>query len=591
MTMARAGPRTFMNEQPKSIWTKPWKGPRALFLWFLLLMCGVFVAVFGVGWLSFGNLSRMEDVVALSFLLALVPFLALIILVASLFIHWLCCWRNLRRFLFGVACLATLVALFYAEENLRGKWAWESFKREWEAKGEHFELSGVAPAPVPDEENFAMAPVVASAYSQLLDRNGHQIRPRNTNIVNRLEMPIEVNAKEPALPAMGNWQKAVKTDLQAWQEYYRKAAALTNQFPVAPEPQSPAADVLLALSKYDPTIEELRQAGRRPYSRFPLEYDADCPAAILLPHLANFKGCVQVLRLRAIAELQLGQTEKALDDVNLSFRLVEAIRTEPIFISHLVRIALVNITLQPVWEGLADHRWSDEQLRTLGQELGKLDFLADYRTAIRGEMACAAGDIDYFRRTRKLAVLGGFGDDGSSPVVSSLIPSGWFYQNQLHCCRFETQWYLPLADQERRLASPAAVRRADAALQSETSHKNPYNILETMLLPALANAVKKFANGQANVDLAQVACALERYHLAHGQYPDALDALAPQFIEKLPHDIIGGQPLHCRRTNAGQFLLYSVGWNETDDGGQVAFKKDGAIDTQQGDWVWRYPGQ
>ncbi len=67
----------------------------------------------------------------------------------------------------------------------------------------------------------------------------------------------------------------------------------------------------------------------------------------------------------------------------------------------------------------------------------------------------------------------------------------------------------------------------------------------------------------------QIACALERYHLAHGEYPETLDALMPQFMEKMPHDIIGGQPLHYRRTDDGKFLLYSVGWNETDDGGQV----------------------
>ena len=80
------------------------------------------------------------------------------------------------------------------------------------------------------------------------------------------------------------------------------------------------------------------------------------------------------------------------------------------------------------------------------------------------------------------------------------------------------------------------------------------------------------------MDLARVAIALERYRLAHGEYPESLDALAPQFIAKLPHDIINGQPLHYRRTADGQFVLYSVGWNETDDGGEVGFKKDGSVD-------------
>jgi hypothetical protein len=57
--------------------------------------------------------------------------------------------------------------------------------------------------------------------------------------------------------------------------------------------------------------------------------------------------------------------------------------------------------------------------------------------------------------------------------------------------------------------------------------------------------------------------------------------------------------LHYRRTEdppspgsgaaSGKFLLYSVGWNETDDGGQIALKKDGSEDRENGDWVWQYP--
>jgi len=91
--------------------------------------------------------------------------------------------------------------------------------------------------------------------------------------------------------------------------------------------------------------------------------------------------------------------------------------------------------------------------------------------------------------------------------------------------------------------------------------------------------------------LARVAIALERYRLAHGDFPESLDVLAPQFIAKLPHDVINGQPLHYRRTSDGQFVLYSVGWNETDDGGEVGLTKKGYLDISQGDWVWRYPAK
>ena len=111
-----------------------------------------------------------------------------------------------------------------------------------------------------------------------------------------------------------------------------------------------------------------------------------------------------------------------------------------------------------------------------------------------------------------------------------------------------------------------------------------------MLFPAIGATARNIAAIQSSIDLARVACALERYRLAHGEYPEALDALAPQFIANLPHDIINGQPLHYRRSDDGQFILYSVGWNETDDGGTVVFSKGGsAVDRDKGDWVWQYP--
>ena len=113
-----------------------------------------------------------------------------------------------------------------------------------------------------------------------------------------------------------------------------------------------------------------------------------------------------------------------------------------------------------------------------------------------------------------------------------------------------------------------------------------------MLYQALERAHQKFALIQAQLDLACVACSLERHRLAHGQYPETLDALAPQLIDKLPHDLIDGQPLHYRRTDDGQFVLYSVGWNENDDGGVVGLHPEsGIVDKEQGDWVWKYPAK
>lgn len=127
----------------------------------------------------------------------------------------------------------------------------------------------------------------------------------------------------------------------------------------------------------------------------------------------------------------------------------------------------------------------------------------------------------------------------------------------------------------------------------ELRRVTPYNIFARMLFPAFAKAGLKTAQRQTFLDLASIACALERFRLADGQYPETLAALTPRFLEKIPRDVVNGEALKYRRTADGHFILYSVGWNQTDDGGVVAMTKGKTPgpDVERGDWVWRYPGK
>ena len=563
-------------------------------MWFILLLFGFFVLALALGYATVlvrgtGNLLGVALLCGFGFALGGI--------LLAVFIHWLCCWRNFKRFLFGLACFITLVALFYAEEDWRGKHAWEEFKREWEAKGERFDRASVVPPPVPDEQNFALSPIVFTSYGQLLTRDGKFIpwAARDTNFVNRLQMSI--GGPQP-WPTNGDWRVAQAGDLSGWQQYYRALAAKTNLFPVAAQGQSPADDVLHALSKYSSTIEELREAGKLRDSRFPLEYDKDDPAAMLLPHLAPLKSCAQVLQLRALAELQNDQSGRALADVKLILRLTDSIQTEPILISQLVRVMLVNLALQPIWEGLAEHRWSDAQLVELEGELAKTDFLAAGELALRGERIMGVEIIDYLRHLpyrQRVRTLSAFSINLrlEDEIFLCLGPAGWMDQSKLRISRFSLRYYSPIINVDRQTVSPVAMRNADAAFPLESGSSGGGDLFERLLLPAVGSVVKKLAFGQNAVNLARTASALERYRLARREYPESLDVLAPQFIAKLPHDVINGQPLHYRRTSDGQFVLYSVGWNETDDGGEVAldgpFGKSGNVNINKGDWVWRYP--
>jgi hypothetical protein len=298
------------------------------------------------------------------------------------------------------------------EEDWRGKHAWERYQKEWAAKGESFDFAHFIPPPVPDDQNFALTPVVASCCAGEMDKNGRPIKPENTNIVDRLTMELSRRFASNQRPVgmssnmmVKSWRHGELMDLKAWQDYYRLRFATnlvmqprrtsnlktfdefdetealpTNDFPVAAEAQSPADDVLLALGKYDSAV-----SGKLPWNFY---------------------------------------------------------------------------------------------LRTF----------------------------------------------------SGLIP--------LHDC----------------------------------------------------------ARVQTDVDLARVACALERYRQIHGNYPEALAEVAPLFPGPFPHDIITGEPLHYRRTENGNFLLYSVGWNGKDDGGVPPQERnfDDLFFHERetgGDWVWMFPAR
>ena len=592
-----------MSEEPKSIWKKSWHGPRGYIFGIKLLSVAVFLLIVTSA-LIYGYTAEAATVAGI--------FISVLILSAVTVGLLICLTRGFfskgwRSTLIRLTCFATLIAIFYAEEDWRGKHDWEKFKQEWEAKGERFDFSSVIPKPVPDDQNFALTPVVASCYEHILDRNGKRIVPPNTNVVDRLAMEIESSVSDlMSWPTNGHWLRQTKTDLSGWQQFYRALAAKTNEFQVPAQPQSPAADVLLALSKYNSTIEELRAASRLPYSRFPLNYDSEHPFDTLLPHLAAMKNCSKVLQLRTIAELQAGETDKALTDVTLTLRLTETFRTDPFLISQLVRIAMTEITLQPIYEGLAERRWSDEQLVALDAELAKLDFLADYRFSMRGERAETCATIDYiskeqsYQRYQALFVnmwanesvtLSGQFKNTAKAVGIYLMPAGWFAQNKICFARREQSWITGAIFPKEHLASPQKHREVDQAESKlYNSPARPWNFLAKKFLPALGAAGRKSCREQISVDLARTAIALERYRLARGEFPESLDVLAPQFIAQVPHDVIGGQPLHYRRTADGQFVLYSVGWNEKDDGGIVFIPKGGSqAKFDEGDWVWRYP--
>jgi hypothetical protein len=483
------------------------------------------------------------------------------------------------RYFFIFLGLIALVLLYYLEENWRGHWVWSRYQRELQAQGVRFEPSAYIPRAVPPEQNFAEAIWRASGLSPRYDMASSKL-----------------NSSSRKAPYSNSWVFA-RADLRAWHAAY---LALTNAgFPpltnvpnLTLDRAGAAAAVLAALSDCDAAIAALREASQRPYCRFDLGYDQEDPAAIPLPHLTPVKKTAQVVALRTAAELGLRRTDDAFRDVMLLFALADATRDEPLLISHLVRLSILAIALQPLEAGM--DQWSEPQLALLQQRFQQFDLCRDMRRSLEAEAFFLGNrEIDYLRSSRSaLKNLGTL--SGGTPVsyISLLVgPAGWFDLERVNYLRMATEQMLPTFDVERRQVPPSASRefqqRIDALANSPAKMVFHHQLFAATLLASVTRVAQRTAFTQTGLDAAAVACALQRYRLAQGQFPPTLDALVPQFISKLPHDIINGQPLHYRRTDNEHFVLYSVGWNETDDGGSVGVSTSGnSPDSQTGDWVW-----
>jgi hypothetical protein len=281
-------------------------------------------------------------------------------------------------------------------------------------------------------------------------------------------------------------------------------------------------------------------------------------------------------------------------------RLLEARPAgQPItLVSAMINVAITGLYVSTIADGLRLEAWQEPQLAALQTQLKGINLSPLLAAAFRFERASVCRTLESTRPAQLFAL---FAMDARTPTLwdkiknptfyfLTLAPRGWVYQNMVTAA-LSKQKLIDAFDPTNFLFVPHQADAAGAAIGEALGTPSPYNCLAVINVPNFTAAMQATARNQTLADEAFLVCALERHRLAHRQYPDTLDALVPEFADKLPADIISRRPLRYRRTNDGQFVLYSVGWNEQDDGGSVIFTEKGKVDVKKGDWVWGQPSQ
>jgi hypothetical protein len=99
-------------------------------------------------------------------------------------------------------------------------------------------------------------------------------------------------------------------------------------------------------------------------------------------------------------------------------------------------------------------------------------------------------------------------------------------------------------------------------------------MIPQLLAPALAAAFEATARNVALNGAADAAIACERYRRRHGELPERLDQLVPEFLPEVATDPYNGLPLQYLVRDA-EYLVYSVGSNRIDQGGLITEGLDG----------------
>lgn len=481
--------------------------------------------------------------------------------------------------------------------HLRAKRAVTNYKKHLVATGERLAIDELIPDPLPTEQNgvgiFLKATSLLNAPTTLLDTNP----------------PSAMRMVAPGKAMVGWKEPNIQVPDEPWS---------TNSWE---EADATIADLSEAL-------DLLHQLVAKPGMDFQLDYHQGF--SLLLPNLSQTKKATQRLSAAALCALHRGDSTSAVEHVRAMLALSKATANERLIISQLVRIAIAAITVSANWELLQSPDVSDQQLAALQRNWTELEFVEAIEHAL--DMERAMGQMTLAGLRNSSAEFNKFASSyvwGGGPGSSS--PDGWVEEveqfvrdvwDKTKLKSKETAWRVSWSyhDELRTLKGLQALLEASRAVRTDGCFIDALRLQESRLIElgirsdhdddptlpgeldfrsllsqgvlSLNRVLVRAMSMEASRQMVITAIALKRYQLRHGEYPEDLSGLTPEFLAAIPRDPVDGQALRYRRTSASSFLLYSMGEDAKDDGGDPRSARADAksVSWRAGrDWVWPQP--
>ena len=346
----------------------------------------------------------------------------------------------------------------------------------------------------------------------------------------------------------------------------------------------------------------------RPYTYGPND-ESKSVFRILQPPLIPLKDLARMAAWRARIERDQGRPQQSIEDCLAIARAASHWQGKGKFVEQLVGMSISGLAHAEILRTLATSKLSAVDLQRLQEQLSQI-YPGDYPLInMEGERLAF---MDVVQRS--------FTDGG--PGGGHLIPGLWDHYTDLNPPSLgnrDKRLFMPLytAASMVHARRNATVAKANELfdLQSKIARMTPYQkhvsdlktadeimyesghsyrfFLISVFIPATARISDiVLYRGKMGHETTVVILAIQRWRLEKDQYPATLEELVSAgFLDELPMDPWSDKPLVYKKTD-DDFILYSVGYNFTDDGGEYAKDRNGNIRTwsDNGDTVfWPLP--
>lgn len=496
-------------------------------------------------------------------------------------------WRKLRTLGLFVMILASVPLIYLTAEHIRGRRLLRGEMAEMRARHEFQTVADLAPKPLAPEENAA--PDIIPLENALVEKSVF-------TDFNTCRISIGQGLCVPA------WK------LKYW---YNSNLA-----------REPWTDVEIRLVLKMEMLQRIRSALSKPgydsgfnYARGhwgPSERDGQW--SFHSPQNGMIMPCAQMLCISVNTALHKGDRDLAMRDLLLLVKLVSKQMREPLTLVQLERARVANLAMDTTWAALQMPGWTEAGLSALQSAWEGCDLQSDMARALEMEQALQLAQFDTFKQTPNALnrYLLFFENSTRGSADRLLHPSAqdWFL-----CHVYAPVWKFAWADLDEYLSlnhSQETIRLThlvqtnfwtsvvNSPLLQESgsaysSERTPswFNQKRFLFAQPVMRANLYFAGmaamTQTGCEMTRAAIALERFKLRENRLPSALEDLIPVYLPVVPVDRMDGKPLRYSLQSEGFYLLYSVGRNGTDEGGDSGSRQTGQVlglDQFAPDLVW-----